>query len=274
MATVAQTPERPRARTSRAPRPYVLATLAVAACGLLVLSVSLARREGVPGIQILLLQWISIPYIAAGLIAWARRPASRLGPLMVVGGFATGLLCLQFAENEVLRTVGDLFDILAAAIFLHVTLAFPSGRLRSRAEVALVAATYVASVGPQVAKMMLGAFGPDNLLAVSSHPDAAANVERWQLIAVSAFCLTAVVLLALRRRDAGRPRRGWVARAPGVLRRRPGDAGGALHDGGAPRAGVRPDPARDPPGGRAQPDRRSCWACSTRASRARASATW
>ncbi len=214
MQTVAETPERPRARTSRAPHPYVLAALAAAACGLAVLSVALARREGVPGIQILLLQWISIPYIAAGLIAWARRPASRLGPLMVVGGFATGLLCLQFAENDVLQTIGDLFDILAAAIFLHVTLAYPSGRLRSRSEVALVAATYAVSVGPQVAKMMLGGFGPDNLLAVSSHPDAAETVERVQLIAVSAFCLTAVVLLALRRRDAGRPRRGWVAMLP------------------------------------------------------------
>ncbi len=189
----------------------MLATLAVAACGLLVLSVALARREGVPGHPILLLQWISIPYIAAGLIAWARRPASRLGPLMVVGGFATGLLCLQFAENEVLRTVGDLFDILAAAIFLHVTLAFPSGRLRSRAEVALVAATYVAAVGPQVAKMMLGAFGPDNLLAVSSHPDGGG--ERRALAADRR-----VGVLPHRRRAAG---------AAPPRRRPPAPAGGS-----------------------------------------------
>ena len=47
-----------------------------------------------------------------------------------------------------------------------------------------MAAAYAVAVGPQVAKMMLGAFGPDNLLAVSSHPDGAENVERCAAAAV------------------------------------------------------------------------------------------
>ena len=41
-------------------------------------------------VQIALLVWISVPYVLAGLVAWWRRPDSRLGVLMIAGGFAIG----------------------------------------------------------------------------------------------------------------------------------------------------------------------------------------
>src|SRR5437773_12396975 len=66
------------------PRPLVVRAIAIA--GLLTAAGSLAlalTNDGVSGIQVALLEWISIPYIAAGLVAWWRRPDSRLGVLMV-----------------------------------------------------------------------------------------------------------------------------------------------------------------------------------------------
>jgi signal transduction histidine kinase len=211
MITAAQTPAGTRAGPAPAPPTYVLVAIALAGCVLAGMSIALAIREGVPDIQIALLEWISIPYIAAGLIAWWRRPESRLGVLMILGGFATGLLALQFTDVEALKTIGSLLDIVPVALFLHVSLAFPSGRLRSDFERGLVVAAYAMAIGLQVAKVMLGAFGPDNLLAISSHPDGALVVERVQLLSMSALCLTAVGLLVARRRDAGRPRRPWLA---------------------------------------------------------------
>lgn len=256
----------------RSPRIPVLVAIAVAGCALAAVSIHLATDEGVEDIQVALLQWISIPYIAAGLIAWWRRPGSRLGPLMVAGGFTTGLLSLQFVEEDLLWTFGSTLDILPAAIFLHVSLAFPSGLLRSSAERALVGATYLVAVGLQVAKMMLADDLPQNALGVASRPDAAQLVERIQLLGVAAFCLTGVVLLMLRRREAGRPRRRWLALlvdcfAAGLVMLAVLYVAGAFDAPGSSRSSARPS------WWSASGRSRSSSACSTRASPAAASAT-
>ena len=108
------------------PRPLVLRTVAIAGLLTAIGSLALAlTNDGVSGIQVALLEWISIPYIAAGLVAWWRRPDSRLGVLMIVGGFATGISGLAFAQFALPHTIGVIFDVLPAVIFLHVYLAFP-----------------------------------------------------------------------------------------------------------------------------------------------------
>ncbi len=208
MATAAVA-ARPIARAARAPNPLAFGAIVVAAVALAVLELSLAIPKDGSDIQIALLLWITLPYIAAGLIAWWRRPDSRLGPLMIAGGFAIGLSSLQLADNLTLTTIGAVFDILPAAIFLHVYLAFPDGRLRSRIERWLVLAAYAAAIGLQIVKMMLGSF--DSHLQVTSQPDLASAVEKVQLLTVSAICLVAIGLLLARKRQAGRPRRRMLA---------------------------------------------------------------
>jgi signal transduction histidine kinase len=190
----------------------VLRALAVAgvatAGGALALALA---NDDVSGIQIGLLEWISVPYIAAGLIAWWGRPDSRLGVLMIAGGFTTAASALAFAEYSVPHTVGVVFDILPAVIFLHVYLAFPEGRLRSSFERWLVGAAYFSAIGLQLLKMALGGVGPHNLLELSPRPDAAQTVESVQLTSISAICLIGIGVLATRRRRAGRPLRRSVA---------------------------------------------------------------
>jgi hypothetical protein len=73
-----------------------------------------------PALQAALLNWTTLPYIAAGAIAWSRRPASRFGPLMVVAGFAMFLSSLQWSRTGIPFTVGMAFDLLPAAILLHL----------------------------------------------------------------------------------------------------------------------------------------------------------
>jgi signal transduction histidine kinase len=184
-----------------------VAGLAVASCFVVF---GLTNHE-VSGIQVALLAWISLPFIAAGLVAWWRRPESQLGLLMVVGGFASGLSALQFAEIPLFFTVGALFDILPAAVFLHIYLAFPDGRLRSTRERLLVTAAYVAAVGLQPVKLTVSDLGPNNLLEVSVRPAADLAVSRVQLLSISACCLVGIAILLDRRRHAGRPLRRSVA---------------------------------------------------------------
>ena len=194
---------------ARAPHPLVLIAIALAGAALCGFSIHVATNEGVSDIQVALLQWISIPYIAAGLIAWWRRPESRLGVLMVCVGFSTGLLCLQFVDNTPLWSIGAFFDIFAAAAFIHVTLAFPTGRLRSTRERVLVGAGYAIALGLQVAKLMFLGVVPQNGFAVSDDFDTYRAIERVQLYSISAICLVAAGMLLGRWIATGRPGRIW-----------------------------------------------------------------
>ena len=197
-----------------APGLPVLCALAAAGCAAAGVSVALALTSDhltEPGLQAALLDWVMLPYIIGGLIAWWRRPDSRFGPLMVAAGFAMFASSLQWTSAAVPYTVGLAFDLLPPALFIHVFLAFPSGRLRRPAERVVVAAAYSAAIGPQLVKMALGGVAGDNLLTIAAEPAAALTIQKVQLITLSVLALAAVALLVARRRAGGRPLRRSVA---------------------------------------------------------------
>ena len=195
-------------RRVRSPIPAA-AVLAVAAAAA---SLGFALAAGSPDpTQVFLMEWVAVPYVVAGVIAWWRRPESRLGPLMVAGGLASAFSGWQLAEASAPYTFGAAFDILPAALFLHVCLAFPDGRLRSTFERVLVGIAYTAAVGLQLVKLFLGGVDPANLLDVWRQPDAVSTVEDVQLLTLSACALVALGVLAGRRRRFGRPRRRSIA---------------------------------------------------------------
>jgi signal transduction histidine kinase len=159
-----------------------------------------------PGVQAALMAWITLSYVFAGLVAWRWRPRNRLGPLMLATGFGAFLSSLTWANQALPFTVGIAFDLGAAVLFLHVCLAFPGGRLEGRAERLLVGVGYFTAFALQLVGLVIGGFGPDNLLAVFGEPDAAYTLLRGQLLVLSAIALGGIAVLVVRRRDAG-PRR-------------------------------------------------------------------
>lgn len=208
-------PARGRAETKgeagRRPTAAVAAGLAVAAtlgaAGAVVLRLHSDHAGSEPGLQVALLDWIVLSYVFSGLVAWWRRPASRFGPLMVAGGFLTLVSCLSSAANDIAFTVGQAADLVPFAVFLHVFLAFPNGRLRSGPEIGLVGAAYVTAIGAQLAGLLLGGFGERNVIAVVSEPGAAADLFKVQLTVLAALMLGGIVVLAVRRHARGRPLR-------------------------------------------------------------------
>jgi signal transduction histidine kinase len=154
-----------------------------------------------------LVAWITLSYILCGLVAWWQRPESRFGPLMVAAGFAPFLSTLSVASAEVPRTIGQVLILLPPVLFLHVFLAYPSGRLEGRLERWLVAAAYVAAVGLSLVRMLVGGVGAHNMLEAVSQPGAAESVRQAQVVVVSALLLTGTGILIRRRRSAGRPLR-------------------------------------------------------------------
>jgi signal transduction histidine kinase len=190
----------------------VLGAIAVLGCAVPLRSILVATTgDDVDLVAVGLLDWITVPYILAGAVAWLRRPESRLGPLMLAGGIVSGLSALQLTHVDALFTVGAIFDVLPAALFLHVCLAFPDGRLRSKYEALLVGTAYAGALGLQLLKVSLGAVGPRSLLELSAQPAAARVVQHVQLLSLSAICLVGAGVLVTRRRQAGRPRRRSVA---------------------------------------------------------------
>ena len=81
-------------------------------------------------------------FVGAGLVAWRRRPANRIGPLMTAEGFAWFLGNLEGTGVPVLLAICLWLTWLETAILAHLILAFPSGRLSSGWERLFVGMTY------------------------------------------------------------------------------------------------------------------------------------
>jgi signal transduction histidine kinase len=163
-----------------------------------------------PALRVLLVWWITLPYIFAGMVAWRRRPDSAFGPLMILAGFITQLSMLQWTSLPLPNTIGQLCDLLVAAVWLHIFLAYPTGRLPGRAERVVVVVGYVTAVGLQVVILALGGFNDNHLLSVVKRRQAAEAVEDVQLLALSALGLIGVGLLWRRWRSLPR----WQRRRP------------------------------------------------------------
>ena len=74
-------------------------------------------------------------FVACGTYIWARRPANRLGPLMMVVGMLWLLgRTMTLVPNPIVFTAGLWLTDLWAAAFALFLLSFPTGRLTSRAD--------------------------------------------------------------------------------------------------------------------------------------------
>jgi signal transduction histidine kinase len=141
-------------------------------------------------------------FIGVGLYAWWRRPDNRVGALMTGVGFAFALTALFEANAPLPYTVGVVINSLYAAVIVHMLLAFPTGRLRSRAERALVIAAYVVvlAVPLGISMFRLGCDcgvdnTPENLLFIAQHGKLADVIDvAGNLLAVALTVAVAVIL--------------------------------------------------------------------------------
>lgn len=157
--------------------------------------------------------WLHAPlvgsaFIVAGFAMWWRRPDVRSGALSVLIGFLFVIPTLRFTYAPALWTLGSIFDSLFAPVVVYLTLAFPSGELRSHIDrivvavsalVALVPATLVtiffdpAVLGCAGLGDAVGAASPcgpgTNLILIASRPEllpGLVSVANWSILAASA----------------------------------------------------------------------------------------
>jgi signal transduction histidine kinase len=196
----------------------VLCAIAFAGCAAAASSIAFALQNdaigaelGEPLVIASLFCWTTVAYLLGGLLAWDQRPASRFGPLMVGAGVVCFLVTLSWTNNDVSYSVGQALDKLPTVVFLHVFLAFPSGRLTGRFEKLLVAFAYATAIGLELVRMLIGDYGPHNLLGLAVHPRAFEVVRDIQLLVLAGCCLAGIAVLGARRRREGRPLRRSLA---------------------------------------------------------------
>jgi PAS domain S-box-containing protein len=201
----------------------VLIALAGLAVGIAVLLVNLdsdhAEEHVGHGILGLLIVW---SFVASGLVASARRPENRIGPLMVAMGFSWLFPSLQLANNDVAFTIGLALALVPMPIFVHLVLAFPEGRLEERAALATTGFAYAAGLLLQ----LLGTFFlvprpeagfpcegecPENLFLITRNDDLAQAFFTALNVAGVLIAIAVVVILSRRWRGATAPARRVLA---------------------------------------------------------------
>jgi signal transduction histidine kinase len=177
------------------PRALLLLGAAGLAFGLLYLTLVLGSDHtddrGLTAALGLLVGW---SFVGTGLFAWWRRPGNRTGVLMAAAGFAWFATGVSAANDEIVHTLGIALDGIFPAVVGHLLMAFPTGRLESRAERIAVGAAYFAVTVLQIPALL---FEDDdrNLLVVepdqglSDALDAAQFLVALVIIAVSAGLL-------------------------------------------------------------------------------------
>jgi len=159
---------------------------------------------------VLLVGWSCI---GSGLLSWQARPDNRLGPVMVLTGFAWFASVLEVGNNPAEYTIGTAFQLLFLVGFVYLGLSFPSGRLPTVLDRVLVAATLFLVTVVQLAALLF--FDPHsdcdscaaNLLEVHRDDSLAYGLGAFQQIAGLAVIVVAVGLLAVRLVRASRPQR-------------------------------------------------------------------
>jgi hypothetical protein len=78
-------------------------------------------------VALLLSAW---SFILGGLLAWARRPENRFGPLLIAVGLTTFAGALGASNSSLPFTLGFVFGGIFISVFIHALMAFPRGYWR------------------------------------------------------------------------------------------------------------------------------------------------
>ena len=187
-----------------------LITLAVSAAMLGAIELSLFPASGIHPVWVPDLFTIGgLIYATAGLVAWWRRPSNGLGVIMFGGALIWLAVALANTAVTVLAAAAIVLATVPLAVVVHLLLAFPSGRLRSRAARWTAALAYITAVVLQVPEYLFAPPGsPGGMLAAADSPGlAAAGTWLQNVVGLGVMLATAVILIARLRRAPRTQRR-------------------------------------------------------------------
>jgi len=132
--------------------------LAALAAGLVNLALIVRAGDAPPRSLIYLviaIVGVSWSFVAAGLVAWRRRPDNHTGALMVAVGLAYALLGLRLVRTPLGFTAYLLVATLPLAVLAHLLAVFPDGRATSRLQRVFIVANYATTVPLALVQLLL-----------------------------------------------------------------------------------------------------------------------
>ena len=196
-------------------RALLALAVAAAAAGGIFLALTLGSdhvdNRGATAALGLLVGW---SFTGTGLLAWWRRPGNRTGALMTAAGFAWFASGMGSADDDVLYTAGITLDALFPVIAGHLVLAFPTGRLETRAERIIIAVGYVSATLLQVPSLLFeerSAGYPRILLAIEPDQGLSDLLDALQFAVVLPVIVGSTVILLRRWAAATGPQRRVLA---------------------------------------------------------------
>jgi signal transduction histidine kinase len=175
---------------------------AVVLVGLLIIG-GLAHEQEVTWLPFATEIVVGIALIVAGLVGWARRPNSRIGPLLVIAG----LLHLTWELTEtpwaVTFTLGFLVGFGSTYVLAHAMLTFPIGRAASGLERGILAAFYSLGAGLLLMRLFIDTKAqcsgcPRNLVLIADAPSLAEGILKVMMVGLLG-CSGAFVLVVVRK---------------------------------------------------------------------------
>jgi len=161
-------------------------------------------------------------FLVAGLIAWARQPWNRLGPLMLATCFALLARQLRYSHDALAFTVFFLLGEIGYALVAHVALAYPSGQVVDRLERAFLWVAYGIAIAFPFAILLvydetrhlrfLDPLPRESLLQVSPHPRLVDALQDAFGVLAYGVLAAAFVLLVVRKLVTATPRTRRVLR--------------------------------------------------------------
>jgi hypothetical protein len=196
-------------------RDLFIALLAVAAgVGAAVLVVGSDREPSPAAASAALACIVGLAYIGSGLIARGQRPENRLGAVMIFIGFAWLVTFLADANDSLLFTLGTVLEDLYLIGFVYLVLSFPTGRLRSKLDVGLVAAAVGIGTAVELAWLLFAdsrsqicSDCPHNALEITRNDSVANGILQGQRTVGVVLSVLTVALLVRRWRRASAPER-------------------------------------------------------------------
>ena len=153
-------------------------------------------------------------YVGSGLIARRQRPENRLGTVMVFIGFAWFATFLADADASLPFTLGTAVESVYLLGFVYLVLSFPTGRLRSKLDLGLIAAAVVLVSVVEVAWLLFAdsraqicSDCPHNAFEVTRNDSVAHGLLEGQRTVGVVLSVYTVVLLVRRWRRASAPER-------------------------------------------------------------------
>lgn len=114
---------------------------------------SVLWRSGAPAAYVVFDLAVGFTVVAVSFAVWESHPGNWIGPLLVVSSAWFLISPVRYIASPFWISLAWVAQLASSAVFAHMVLAYPSGRLKGRLDAGFVAVAYIFGVALPVAEL-------------------------------------------------------------------------------------------------------------------------